>query len=808
MPLPVHDLRAALRALARRPGLTAVAVSTIALAIAANTAIFSVVNGALLRPLPLPEAHRLVTMDVRAHTGYLISLSIPNYRDWRDRNRSFDAFAAAAGFGFTLTGRGPARVVDARAVVGDYFTMLGLQPLLGRGLTAAETPAHPGGEPLAVLGHAFWQQQFGGDPAIVGQAITLNDIPHTVVGVLAPGGGFPTPAVDLYVPMAVSARLPWEDRSSSFGTRAYARLAPGVTVEEAARDLDRVGRELRAAEGETVALPEVRSLASFYTGDSTRPLWILMAAVGFVLLIAVANVGNLLLARAEDRHRELAVRSALGAGRWQITRLLLTEALVLAAAGGAVGAALAYAALGALVEMLPADFPALLRAQVRLDGTVLGFGIALALASGVVFGLLPALRGGRASLESALRAGARATGSGRLRSALVVAEVALALVLLVGAGLMVRSLAHLNGVDKGFQADGVLTGSVPAPDARSSDRERWLGFYGELRDRSADLPGVRAAALALLLPLSDRSWELRIHPEGVPVLRETGQSVLFNMVSPEYFEALRVPILRGRGFLVSDREGANPVTIIDETMAVRFWPDEDPIGHQVTFETDSAGAPVYRTVVGVAANVRHYELEQPSRIQAYVPVAQAGRRWGANLRLILRTEGAPALLVSPLRNVVTTLDAEAPLADARPLDDLVASATAADRALTRVLTAFAGGALALAALGIFGVMSYAVTRRTREIGIRMALGAARRDVLGWIGGRALGLTMAGVAVGLAAAAALTRLLRGLLYEVSPLDPLILVGATAALTAVALVAAYVPARRASRVDPVAALSAEA
>jgi putative ABC transport system permease protein len=425
----------------------------------------------------------------------------------------------------------------------------------------------------------------------------------------------------------------------------------------------------------------------------------------------------------------------------------------------------------------------------------------------VVFGLLPALRGGRASLESALRAGARATGSGRLRSALVVAEVALALVLLVGAGLMVRSLAHLNGVDKGFQADGVLTGSVPAPDARSSDRERWLGFYGELRDRSADLPGVRAAALALLLPLSDRSWELRIHPEGVPVLRETGQSVLFNMVSPEYFEALRVPILRGRGFLVSDREGANPVTIIDETMAVRFWPDEDPIGHQVTFETDSAGAPVYRTVVGVAANVRHYELEQPSRIQAYVPVAQAGRRWGANLRLILRTEGAPALLVSPLRNVVTTLDAEAPLADARPLDDLVASATAADRALTRVLTAFAGGALALAALGIFGVMSYAVTRRTREIGIRMALGARPAGVLRLVVRQGLVLAGLGLALGLAGALALTRLMRSLLFEVSPGDAATYLAVAVFLTAVAATASGVPARRALAVDPAEALRTE-
>jgi len=804
----LHDARTALRALARRPGLTGVAVGTVALAVAANTAIFSVVNGALLRPLPLPDADRLVTMDVRAHTGYLISLSIPNYRDWRDRGRSFDAFAAAAGFGFTLTGRGPARVVDARAVVGDYFAMFGLRPLLGRVLTPAETPAHAGGERLAVLGHAFWQQQFGGDPAIVGQAITLDGNPFTVAGVLPAGAGFPTPAVDLYVPMAIATRLPWDDRGSSFGTRGFARLAPGVTVEEAARDLDRVGRELRAEEGETVAVPEVRSLASYYQSGATRPLWILMAAVGFALLIAVANVGNLLLARAEDRQRELAVRSALGAGRWRITRLLLAEALVLAAAGGVLGAGLAYAAVGGIARMLPADFPALLRSQVRVDVTVLGFGLLLALMSGVVFGLIPALRAAGVSRERALRSGSRTTsGGGTLRAALVVGEVALALVLLVGAGLMARSLGRLSRVDKGFAADGVLTGSVPAPDARSAGPERWEAFYTALRDEAAALPGVTDAGLALLLPLSDRSWELQIHPAGVPVRPETGQSVLFNIVSPEYFGALRVPILRGRGFRPADRQGGGPVAIIDETMAERYWPGEDPIGRQITFESDSAGAPVYRTVVGVAANVRHYELEQPSRIQVYIPFAQPGGRAGVSLRLVLRTTGDPSRLIAPLRDVVARLDAEAPLSDARPLDELVAGALAADRAMTRLLTAFGAAALALAALGIFGVMSYAVTRRTREIGIRMALGAAGGDVLWWIGSRALRLTAGGVAIGLAAAAALTRLLRGLLFEVSPLDPVVLAAAAAVLAGTALLAAYLPARRATRVDPIAALSAE-
>jgi putative ABC transport system permease protein len=806
---PLSDLRVAVRSLARRPGLSGVAVGTIAIAIAANTAIFSVVNGALLRPLPLPDASRLVTMDVRAHTGFLISLSIPNYRDWRDRSRSFDAFSASSGWGFVLTGRGPARVLSGYVVVGDYFAMFGMRPLVGRVPTAAEAPAHGGGERQVVLGHAFWQEQFGGDRAVVGQSLTLNGDPYLVAGVLPPGVGFPEPEAEFYVPMTADPTLPWDDRSSSFGTRAFARLAPGVTIEEAARDLERVGRELRAEAGDDVAQPEVRSLASYYVSDAGRQIWILMGAVGFVLLIAVANVGNLLLARAEDRQRELAVRSALGAGRGRITRLLLTEALVLAVAGGLLGAGLAYAAVGGIVGMLPEDFPALLRGQVRVDLVVLGFAILLALLSGVVFGLVPAFRAGRAGVPGSLGSGLRSTaGGGALRAALVVGEVALALVLLVGAGLMVRSLGALSRVDKGFDARGVMSGAVAISDLRYPDRERWRAFYAGLHEQARRIPGVEAAALALLLPLSQRSWELRVHPAGVPVQRETGQSVLYNVVSPEYFEALRVPILRGRGFGDTDRDGGAPVAIIDETMAERFWPGEDPIGRQITFEEDTAGAPVYRTVVGVAANVRHYELREPSRIQVYVPFAQTGRRWGMSLRVLLRSSAEPATLVAPLRDVVTRLDPEAPLFATRALDEFVAGAMAADRVMTRLLTGFGAGALGLAALGIFGVMSYAVTRRTREIGIRMALGAATTDVLRWVGGQAMALTLGGVAIGLAASVGLTRLLRGLLFDVSPLDPVILGGVSTLLAGVALLAAYLPARRATRVDPVAALNSEA
>jgi len=805
----LRDLRTALRALVRRPGFTAVTVGTIALAIAANTAIFSVVNGALLRPLPLPQARRLTTMDVRAHTGFLISLSIPNYRDWRDRSRSFDAFSGAAGWSFTLTGRGDAREVNGRLVVGDFFEMFGLRPVLGRVPSAEEAPAHAGAARVLVLGHRFWQQQLGGDPGIVGQALTFDGEPFTVIGVLAPGLGFPSPREDFYAPMGGLPRLPWDDRRSSFGTTGFARLAPGVTLESAARDLDRVGREVRSEEGPDVALPELRSLTSYFVGDADTQLWVLMGAVGFVLLIAIANVGNLLLARGEDRQRELALRAALGAGRASLTRLLLSEALLIALVGGALGAGLAYVAVAGLVQLLPQALPELVRSQVRVDGAVLLFGVALALASGAVFGLAPALRARRAVSDRALGSGTRATRrDGALRSAFVVGEVALALVLLAGAGLMVRSLDRLRHVDKGFDAAGVLTAEVPASPMRYPTPEQWRGFYTRLRDEAIAVPGVRSAAVALLLPLGGRSWELRIHPAGVPVTRETGQSVLFNVVSPEYFDALGVPLLEGRGFSEADREGGDPVAIVDETMAAQFWPEDDPIGRQVTFETDSAGTPLYRTVVGVAANVRHYELEAPSRIQVYVPLAQSGRRWGMSLRLVLKAGGEPTALVVPLRRIVTRLDPDAPLADVRPLDAFVGDALAANRAMTRVLTAFGAGALALAALGIFGVMSYAVSRRTREIGIRIALGARNADVFAWVGRRALRLTLLGIGLGLLAALGVTRVLRGMLFEVSPLDPAILVATTVGLAGVAMLAAYLPARRATRVDPVTVLNAEA
>jgi putative ABC transport system permease protein len=805
-----RDLRHAARGLRKRPGFTSVVVLTVAVAIAGSTAIFSVINAVLLRPLPFGTPQRLVTLDVRSPQGFLISLSIPNYRDWRERNRVFESFGATAGWGFVLTGRGRAEVVSAEIVLGDFFGTLGMTPALGRLIPDGETG--PGAEPVVVLGHGFWLRSFGGDAAALGHTLVLDERPYTVVGVLAPGVGYPSPDTEVYAPLGVLApELPWEDRESSFGTRAVARLAPGVTLEAAQRDMDRVGREVRELVGEEAALPEVRTLTDLFVGDVRAELWVLMGAVTFVLLIAAVNVANLLLARGEDRRREVTVRMALGAGRGAVVRQVLTESLVVAAIGGAVGVLAAALAARLLVPLLPNPVPESLSQRIRVDGAVLRFALELTTATGLLFGLIPAWRASRWSPMQELRTTWQesAPGRQRLRSALVVAEVALALVLLIGAGLMLESLRRLRHVDKGFAAERVLTARVSPSSARSGDEERWRAFYREVLTRARALPGVESAALTLLLPLAGRSWELGILPDNEPFEAGQGRSVLYGIVSPEYFTTLGVPVLRGRGFTAADRDEGAPVAVIDETMAERFWPGEDPIGRRVTFEvapgsTPENPIPVYRTVVGVAKNVRHYELVTPSRIQVYVPFEQTLERWGMGLSLVLRATGSTEALVEPLRREVAAVDGDAVVYEAATVQQYVDADLSATRAVAGMLVAFGLTALLLAGIGIFGVMSYTVVQRRREIGIRIALGARGGDVLRWVAGQSLLLGLSGVAVGLIGAAALSRVLGGLLFGVRPIDPFTYATLGLFLLGVTLLSAYLPARRAARVDPVVVL----
>ena len=502
------------------------------------------------------------------------------------------------------------------------------------------------------------------------------------------------------------------------------------------------------------------------------------------------------------------MRAAIGAGRGDLARLLLTEAFVLALAGGVLGIVLAFAALQVLVPLLPADLPALLAQRVHLDWTVLAFSVLVTVGAGILAGLGPVFRFTRSGSGSVLKSGARVSaGPNRMRWSLVVLEVTLAVVVIVGAGLMVRSLDRLAHVDKGFQDAGVLTAAVGAG-SRGDSLQSWRAFYAEIRDRAAALPGVQTAALTMLVPLSHRSWEFRIHPAGVPVLDATAQSVLYNIVSPEYFSVFGIPLVRGRGFAPSDRNGTPLVTIVDETLAQRFWPGADPIGQQVTFEEkDSTGVPVYRTVIGVVRNVRHYTLREPSRIQVYVPQQQTARRYGMTLRVAIKTASSPGQIVAALRTMVAQVNPDSPVTQVETLTDYVDRSLAAPRAMTRVLAAFAMIALGLAALGVFGLVSFDVSRRVREIGIRVALGASAAGVVAWVVRRALGPALVGVAVGLVAAAFLTRVLKSLLFEVSPLSLPVYGTAALSLGAIAIIAALLPARRATRVNPVVVLNEE-
>jgi putative ABC transport system permease protein len=795
--------------LTRRPGFAAVALLTIAVGIAANTAIFSVVRAVLLEPLPFEKAEELVIFDQRdVDTDFYISLSIPNYRDWAQRHRSFAAFGAEAGWGWVLTGRGPAEIVRGRAILGEFFEVLGVQPHAGRLLSAAET--EPGAEPTVVLGYGVGQRQFGGRSDALGETLVLDGQPYTVVGVAPPGWGWPNANQDIYLPMGSIPDLPWDDRDSGFGTRAIARLAPGTTVQMARSDMARVGREVTELDPEGAVIPEIRTIAEYMVGDTRTPLIALVGGVAFVLLIAVVNVANLQLARGEDRRHELAVRTALGGSRAGLVRQLMVESLVLAGVGGVLGVGLAWAGVRALVPVLPTGIPPALVERIGIDPWVLAFAAALVAITGVLFGLVPALRASRVDPVHEMKGDGRSTPSrGRMRNALVTAEVALAMVLLIGAGLMLRTFDALRSTDRGFEAPNVLTARLALPD-EYGDQNRWTTFYDHLLTNVGALPGVTRSAATLLVPLTGRSWEMRAVPEGRPLEEREQHSFLFGVVSEDYFRTLGVPILEGRGFTDADRADAPPVAVIDERMAERFWPGESALGKRVFLadfapgSTDETPIPIYRTVVGVAKNVRHYELAEPSRIQAYIPFRQAYRRWGLGLYVLVQATHHPEALATALQREIAALDPDVPVYQVRTMEGLVRDELSSSRAMGRLFAMFGVMAVMLAAIGVFGVISYTVAQRTREIGIRIALGADAPRVLATVLRRGVAASGLGIVIGLGLAPLLARLASGLLYGVSPFDPLTYGVQAAVLLAVASTAAYLPARRATRVNPVTVL----
>jgi putative ABC transport system permease protein len=812
-----QDIRFATRALVKRPKFAVLAVATIALGIGANTAIFSIVNAVLLSPLPLHQPERLVTPRIYAPvTNFRISLSIPNFRDWREMNRSFETFGANRTVSRTLTGGDRPEIVTTRWVVGDYFETLGVQPAMGRWISSDET--WEGAEPVAVITHGFWQRRLGTEADPLGQTLTLDGQTFTIIGVMPPEFVFPSASTEIFLPMGFYAQsMCWDIRGCSQGSWALGRLKPGVTMAMAQADMDRVHRELEEREGGRQARVELESLTEAYVGDVSSQIWILMGAVAFVLLIACANVASLLLARGEGRRREVAVRTALGANQWRMVQQLLTESFVLAGVGGIVGIGLGYVGLQLLLPAVSDSLPSIMVGNIGLDPVVLAFTIGVTMFAGVLFGIAPSLRVSRPQLTVELKEGGHGTAGRarhRLRAALVVSEVALSLVLLVGAGLMMQSMGQLRSVDKGYDGANVFTASIPLPRFRYEDKEAIWGFYERLGQRIDALPQVEAMAFSNLVPLQSNSWERSIWPEGVPTDDPEIQfSVLFHMVSPRHFEVLGIPLLRGRLFTEADRDGGNRVAIIDESMAEKFWPDDDPIGKRVTFETEETddhnadGARIYRTVVGVVKNVRHYELESPSRIQLYIPMAQSGRSWTSGMTLLAKTSGDPLALSSAVWREVQALDSDVPLRDISTAEAYVRESMASTTVVSALLAVFSGLALVMSAIGIFGVMSMSVVQRTRDIGIRMALGASGRDVVRMVAGQGLVITLIGIGVGLAAALALTRVMTTLLYQVDPIDPVTFSAVSAFLIAVALVAAYLPARRATLVDPVIVLKEE-
>ncbi|HEV2806266.1 MAG TPA: ABC transporter permease [Chthoniobacterales bacterium] len=799
------DLRYALRMLAKSPAFTFVAVLTLGLAIGANSAIFSVVNAVLLRPLPYPHSEQLVRVFGKQPQLDLAPNSPANFLEWHDENKVFERIGTYVGQGFNLLGGDqPERVIGAR-LSADVLPLLGVQPALGRVFTNDED--QEGRAQVVILSHDFWQRRFGGDPNTVGQTITLNDKPYTVVGVMPAGFAFPSTRTQAWVPMAFSA-AERKTRDTNY-IDVIARLKPGVSVEQARANMDAVARSQAERYPKTnfgVGVT-VRSLQEHIVGDVRPMLVVLLGAVAFVLLIACANVANLLLARAASRQREMSIRGALGASRSRVVRLLLTESVLLAIVGGAVGLLLAIWSLDLLVSLKPANLPRL--AEIGVNRTVFLFTLGVSVFTGLLFGVVPALQVSRLDLNEGLkessRGGTDSPRRHRMRALLVVSEVALSLVLLVGAGLMIRSFSRLLAVDPGFKADHVLTAFVALPQSKYPKHEEQTAFFDRLLERLRNLPGVTAAGLVTDIPLyggSSTGFDVEGRPEAAPGTRAMTD---YRLISSDYFAAMGMRLVKGRAFSRHDNETAPGVVIINETLATRFFAGEDPIGRRLDLSGDPKDL---REIVGVVGDVRNYGLDAEVKPEVYVPFLQSAPGYLSSVAsaptIVVRSAMEASALGSALREQVQALDKDQPVSEIKTMEWYLADSMAQRRFNMFLLGAFAGIALVLAAVGIYGVIAYTVTQRTHEMGIRIALGAKGGDILRLVFSNAMATTLAGIALGLGAAFALTRLLRSLLYQVSPTDPLIFAAIPLLLLTVSIIATYLPARRAMKVDPITAL----
>jgi putative ABC transport system permease protein len=809
-----QDLTYAVRSLGKTPSFTIVVVVTLALGIGANTAVFSVADAVMLRPYSYPNMERIVSLNERARSGQQMSVAWPTYQDWRDQNQVFEHLGIYRGATVNLTGMDQAERLSGAVLSSAVFETMGIPALIGRAFTAEDDT--PGAGRIAVISERLWRGRFDADAAVLGRSVLLNNEPHTIVGVMPAAMRFPSRLTDVWLPLGPIVDTLPTSRGSHPGLIAIGKLKAGVPFDRAVSDMDTIARRLEQQypESNTNLAVEMTPYYEQIVQNIRPTLLVLLGAVGFVLLIACANLANLMLARSERRQREIAVRRALGADRRRIVQQLLTESLVMAILGGGIGVLLAYWIVQMFVASRPVTIPRI--DLVGVDLRVLGFATLLSLATGVIYGLVPALRASNPDVVTALKQSGRGSilaPSVRLRSVLVVAQVALALMLLVGAGLMMRSFVRLMAIEPGFDPDNVVTMRTTLPAAKYKDREQWLAFHSDLIGRVATLPGITAAALNSALPLEGGGSESSLMVEGRPVPPPGAPPTmtLFQASSPDYHRAMGIQLLRGRYFTAQDSEAASRVVIVDETLVSKLFPNEEPLRKRISFETRGTREnpdPLWREIVGVVRHVRHYGLTTgPSYVQVYTPLMQLPiwfEQRRPSMALVARTSLAPEAVVGSIRRELNAIDRDIPLYGVQLMSTYLSQNTEQPRLSVALLIGFSALALTLAVVGIYGVVSYSVAQRTQEIGVRMALGASGRDVMRLVVGRAAILVISGVALGVAGALGLSSLIRTMLYQVSERDPATFAAIVVILASVGVLASVMPARRATRVDPIVAL----
>ncbi len=806
----LQELRYGARRLRLSPAFTIVVVLTLALGIGANTAIFSVINAVLLKALPYREPERLVTIEhfYPSLNAMLAPVSVRGFLDYRDKTRSFAGMAVQTGWGANLTGFGDPERIQASRVTGQYFSTLGASAARGRTLVEGEDV--PGKERVVVLSDALWHRLFAGDPSAIGKSLQLNGVTYDIVGIMPPGfRDFFNRTSEMWVPLAFTPQQQssgWTNEWLSLTTR----LKPGIPIETAQQELTVFGEQLKKTYADQFAPDWTLKTTTFNdkaTGRIRPALLMLLGAVGFVLLIACANVANLLLARAASRQKEVAIRTALGASRWHLVRQLLTESVLLAMIGGALGLALAYIgvrtlAASSLASLVAAD-------GIRIDGTVLAFTLALSVLTGLMFGLVPAVQISMSRFHDTLKEGGRSVsadrGSHAMRRILVVAEVALALMLLAGAGLLIKSFSRILGVSPGFEPKNVLTMGIALPPARYANDTTRIAFWDQALPRIAAIPGVRAVGGTSVMPFSGGWSTGSFSVEGyTPKTGENGPWGDIRNATPGFAEALQLPLKKGRFVTDQDLPGSQEVVVVDEEMVRRYWPDTDPIGKRIYFDP-RAGQPIeYITVVGVVGHAKQEALDAEDRVQLYFPYRQNAQGF---MSVVIRADVPPETLIPAVRTAVQSVDRDQPLSQVKTMEELLAQSVGQRRLSMLLVGVFASVALLLASIGIYGVMSYSVAQRSHELGIRMALGAARANVLRLVMRQGMTLVIIGLALGIGGAIGVTRLLESQLFGVNPTDPATFAIVALVLGSVALVATLVPALRATRVDPLVALRQE-